>query len=144
MLTAILFGLSLDYQVFLVSRMHEEWVNTRNNSRAVTVGVASTGRVVTAAATIMVCVFLAFVVDGGRQVAEFGIGLAAAVLLDAFVLRAFLLPAVMHLFGRANWALPRAIDRWLPRLALEPAAPPAPTGGREVPPVAVGSGAPGA
>jgi RND superfamily putative drug exporter len=118
---AILFGLSMDYQVFLVSRMHEEWVHTRDNRRAITVGQASTGRVITAAATIMVCVFMAFVFGGQRVVAEFGIGLASAVFIDAFVLRTVLVPALMHLFGRTNWWLPRWIGSWLPHLAVEPA-----------------------
>jgi RND superfamily putative drug exporter len=117
---AILFGLSMDYQVFLVSRMHEEWVHTRNNRRAVTVGQSSTGRVITAAATIMICVFMAFVFGGQRIIAEFGIGLAAAVFLDAFLLRTILVPALMHMFGRTNWWLPRWIDSWLPHLAVEP------------------------
>jgi RND superfamily putative drug exporter len=118
---AILFGLSMDYQVFLVSRMHEEWVHTRNNRRAVTIGQASTGRVITAAAAIMICVFVAFIFGGQRIVAEFGVGLASAVFIDAFVLRTVLVPALMHLFGRANWWLPRWIDSWLPHLAVEPA-----------------------
>jgi len=118
---AILFGLSMDYQVFLVSRMHEEWVNTRDNRRAITIGQATTGRVITAAATIMICVFLAFVFGGQRVIAEFGIGLASAVFLDAFILRTVLVPALMHLFGRANWWLPGWIDRWLPHLSVEPA-----------------------
>jgi RND superfamily putative drug exporter len=118
---AILFGLSMDYQVFLVSRMHEEWVHTRDNRRAVTVGQASTGRVITAAAAIMICVFVAFVFGGQRVVAEFGVGLASAVFIDAFVLRTVLVPALMHLFGNANWWLPGWIDSWLPHLAVEPA-----------------------
>lgn len=121
LMLAVLFGLSMDYQVFLVSRMHEEWVNTRDNRRAVIVGQAATGRVITAAAAIMICVFAAFVFGGQRVVAQFGIGLATAVMLDAFVLRTFLVPALMHLFGKANWHLPRLIDRFLPRLAVEPA-----------------------
>ncbi|HKS99179.1 MAG TPA: MMPL family transporter, partial [Rugosimonospora sp.] len=128
---AILFGLSMDYQVFLVSRMHEEWVHTRNNARAITTGQASTGRVITAAATIMICVFLAFVFMGQRIVAEFGIGLASAVFIDAFVLRTVLVPALMHLFGRTNWWLPRWIDRWLPHLAVEPADEAVPEPSRE-------------
>ena len=82
---ALLFGLSMDYQVFLVSRMHEEWVHTRDNRHSVVVGQATTGRVITAAAAIMISVFLAFVFGGQRVIAEFGIGLAGAVLLDAFV-----------------------------------------------------------
>lgn len=117
---AILFGLSMDYQVFLVSRMHEEWVHTRDNPRAVTIGQAATGRVITAAATIMVLVFLAFVFGGQRVVAEFGVGLASAVFIDAFVLRTVLVPALMHLFGAANWWLPEWLGRRLPHLAVEP------------------------
>jgi RND superfamily putative drug exporter len=118
---AILFGLSMDYQVFLVSRMHEEWVHTRDNRRAIIVGQASTGRVITAAGMIMVCVFMAFVFGGQRIIAEFGLGLASAVFIDAFILRTVLVPVVMHLFGSGNWWLPRWIDRWLPHLAVEPA-----------------------
>jgi RND superfamily putative drug exporter len=121
MMLAILFGLSMDYQVFLVSRMHEEWVHTHDNRQAVTIGQASTGRVITAAATIMICVFGAFVFGGQRTIAEFGLGLAVAVFLDAFILRTVLVPALMHLFGPANWWLPGWLDRWLPHLAVEPA-----------------------
>ena len=117
---AILFGLSMDYQVFLVSRMNEEWVHGRRNSVAVRTGQTETGRVITAAATIMICVFLTFSFMGSRDVAEFGIGLAAAVALDAFILRTVLVPAAMHLFGDANWWLPRWLDRRLPHLAIEP------------------------
>ncbi len=124
---AILFGLSMDYQVFLVSRMNEEWVHGRRNPVAVRTGQLETGRVITAAATIMICVFLTFSFMGSRDVAEFGIGLAAAVALDAFILRTVLVPAVMHLFGDANWWLPRWLDRRLPHLAIEPPEPaPAP------------------
>jgi RND superfamily putative drug exporter len=121
MMLAILFGLSMDYQVFLVSRMHEEWVHTRDNRRAITLGQAATGRVITAAATIMICVFLAFIFGGQRVIAEFGVGLASAVFIDAFVLRTVLVPALMHVFGKANWWLPRWIDRRLPHLSVEPA-----------------------
>ena len=120
MTLAILFGLSMDYQVFLVSRMNEEWVHTHRNAVAVRTGQTETGRVITAAATIMICVFLTFSFMGQRDVAEFGIGLAAAVALDAFILRTALVPAAMHLFGNANWWLPRRVDRRLPRLAIEP------------------------
>ena len=116
---AILFGLSMDYQVFLVSRMNEEWVHGRRNSDAVRTGQVETARVITAAATIMICVFLTFSFLGSRDVAEFGIGLAAAVALDAFILRTVLVPAAMHLFGNANWWLPRWLDRRLPHLAIE-------------------------
>jgi RND superfamily putative drug exporter len=120
LMLALLFGLSMDYQVFLVSRMHEEWVHTRDNRHAVTLGQATTGRVITAAAAIMICVFGAFVFGGQRVIAEFGIGLAAAVFLDAFVLRTVLVPSLMHLFGKANWWLPRAVDRRMPHLSVEP------------------------
>jgi RND superfamily putative drug exporter len=119
MLLAILFGLSMDYQVFLVSRMHEEWVATGDNPRAVRVGQASTGRVITAAAAIMICVFLAFVLGGERDIGEFGLGLAAAILLDALILRTVLVPAAMQVFGRANWWIPDWLDRALPHLSFE-------------------------
>lgn len=117
---SILFGLSMDYQVFLVSRMHEAWVHGKDNHYAVRLGQRETGRVITAAATIMICVFLSFVLGGERVIAEFGIGLAASVLIDAFILRNFLVPALMHIFGRANWWLPKWLDRILPHLAVEP------------------------
>jgi RND superfamily putative drug exporter len=120
MLFAILFGLSMDYQVFLVSRMHEEWIHSGDNARAVTVGQAETGRVITAAASIMIVVFMAFVFAGQRVIGEFGLGLSGAVLLDAFVLRTVLVPAVMHGLGRANWYLPAWLDRRLPHLSIEP------------------------
>ena len=119
---AILFGLSMDYQVFLVSRMAEEWSRTRDNTRSVLAGQTDTARVITAAAAIMIAVFITFVFMGQVDIAEFGIGLAAAVALDAFVLRTVLVPAVMHRFGRANWWLPRWLDRLLPHLAIEPSA----------------------
>lgn len=119
MMLAILFGLSMDYQVFLVSRMHEEWVQSRDNRRAVRIGQAETGRVITAAATIMICVFLCFLLLGQRPVAEFGIGLAAAVFLDAFVLRMLLVPSLMQMLGKANWWLPGWLDRILPHLSVE-------------------------
>jgi RND superfamily putative drug exporter len=120
MMLAILFGLSMDYQVFLVSRMHEEWVHTGDNEHAVTVGQATTGRVISAAAAIMICVFLAFAFGGQRIIAEAGIGLAAAVFLDAAVIRTVLVPSLMHLFGWRNWWLPKALDRRLPHLSVEP------------------------
>ncbi|MFJ3195482.1 MMPL family transporter [Streptomyces griseoviridis] len=123
---SLLFGLSMDYQVFLVSRMHEEWAHTRDNARAVRVGLAETSRVINSAALIMVCVFLAFVLSGDGSAATAGVGLAAAVALDAFILRTALVPAVMHLLGAANWWLPGRLDRWLPHLAVEPAEDPEP------------------
>ena len=118
---SILFGLSMDYQVFLVSRMHEEWLHTGDNRLSVSRGQATTGRVITAAAAIMICVFVALVFGGQRVIAEFGIGLSSAVLLDAFVVRTVLVPAMMHLFGSANWWLPAWLDRLLPHLSVEPA-----------------------
>jgi RND superfamily putative drug exporter len=119
MMLAILFGLSMDYQVFLVSRMHEEWVRTGDNEHSVRIGQAATGRVITAAATIMILVFGSFLLAGQRVIAEFGVGLASAVFLDAFILRTVLVPAVMHLIGNRNWWLPRRLDRALPRVAVE-------------------------
>jgi len=119
MMLAILFGLSMDYQVFLVSRMHEEWMNTKDNSHSVRIGQAATGRVITAAATIMILVFGSFLLAGQRVIAEFGVGLASAVFLDAFVLRTVLVPALMHIIGDRNWWLPRGLDRALPRVAVE-------------------------
>ncbi|WP_189934300.1 MMPL family transporter [Streptomyces aurantiogriseus] len=117
---SLLFGLSMDYQVFLVSRMHEEWVHTRDNARAVRVGLAETSRVINSAALIMVCVFLAFVLSGDSGGAMAGVGLAAAVALDAFILRTALVPAAMHLLGNANWWLPDRLEKRLPHLAVEP------------------------
>ncbi|MFD3455489.1 MMPL family transporter [Streptomyces sp. NPDC058691] len=131
---SVLFGLSMDYQVFLVSRMYEEWRETHDNRRAVRVGLAETSRVINSAAVIMVSVFLAFVLSGDRVIAMFGIGLAAAVALDAFVLRTLLVPALMHLMGRWNWWLPERVDRHLPRICIEgPAGTCAEAGGSESP-----------
>ncbi len=115
MLVAILFGLSMDYQVFLVSRIHEEWIRTSDNDYAVRTGLTETGRVITAAAAIMIAVFLAFVLGGRRPIGEFGLALATAILLDAVLLRTILVPAAMHLFGRRNWWLPARLGRLLPR-----------------------------
>ncbi len=120
MLFAILFGLSMDYQVFLVSRMHEEWVHTKDNRRAITVGQAETGGIITAAALIMIAVFLGFLLTPGRPVKIFGMGLAVAVFLDAFVLRTMLVPSLMHLFGKANWFLPRWLEKITPSVSVEP------------------------
>ncbi|MFI9719462.1 MMPL family transporter [Streptomyces sp. NPDC052396] len=119
-MVSVLFGLSMDYQVFLVSRMYEEWLATRDNRRAVRVGLTETSRVINSAAVIMISVFLAFVLSGDRVIAMFGIGLAAAVALDAFVLRTLLVPALMHLLGGANWWLPAWLERRLPRISIEP------------------------
>ncbi|MEU1865381.1 MMPL family transporter [Streptomyces gardneri] len=119
-MVSVLFGLSMDYQVFLVSRMYEEWLETGDNRRAVRVGLAETSRVINSAAVIMIAVFLAFVLSGDRVIAMFGIALAAAVALDAFVLRTLLVPALMHMLGGANWWLPKSLDRILPRISIEP------------------------
>jgi RND superfamily putative drug exporter len=119
MLFAIVFGLSMDYEVFLVSRIHERWAHTRENSRAVAEGLALTGRVVTAAAAIMVCVFLSFMLGEDRVIKEFGLSLASAVFLDALVVRCLLLPAVLHLVGKRTWAIPSWLDRVLPHLNIE-------------------------
>ena len=126
LMLAVLFGLSMDYEVFLVSRIREEWAASGDNRQAVRTGQATTGRVIIAAATIMICVFSAFILSGQQITGEFGLGLAGAVLLDAFLLRTLLVPALMHLAGRANWWLPGWLDRILPHLSIEPAtAPPA-------------------
>ncbi|MEU6388980.1 MMPL family transporter [Streptomyces sp. NPDC046939] len=119
-MVSVLFGLSMDYQVFLVSRMYEEWLETGDNRRAVRIGLAETSRVINSAAVIMISVFLAFVLSGDRVIAMFGIALAAAVAVDAFILRTLLVPALMHLLGGANWWLPQWLDRRLPRLSIEP------------------------
>ncbi len=119
MVVGVMFGLSMDYQVFLVSRMHEEWTRTRDNRRAVRVGQADTARVITVAATIMFCVFAAFAGGGMRMIAQFGVGFAVAVVLDALLLRMMLVPALMHLTGRANWWLPGLLDRRLPHFSVE-------------------------
>jgi putative drug exporter of the RND superfamily len=121
MLFAIVFGLSMDYEMFLVSRIHEEWLRTGDASRAVRNGVATTGRVITAAASIMIVVFLVFGLLGGdRVIKEFGLGLAVAVFLDALIIRCLLVPAIMQVVGRLAWAFPRWLDRRLPRVAIEP------------------------
>jgi putative drug exporter of the RND superfamily len=116
---AVVFGLSMDYEVFLVSRVREEWVRRRDATRAVAQGISHTGRVITAAAAIMVCVFLSFMLGNQRAVKEFGFGLAAAVFLDAVVVRCVLLPAVLELLGEMTWKLPAWIDRRLPRVNIE-------------------------
>jgi putative drug exporter of the RND superfamily len=119
MMFAIVFGLSMDYEVFLVTRMYEEWHRTHDTRQAVTHGLAATGRTITAAATIMVLVFGAFILGGERVIELFGLGLAGAVLLDALIVRSVLVPSLMLLAGKANWALPRSLDRLLPHLNVE-------------------------
>ncbi|MFD7842165.1 MMPL family transporter [Nocardia sp. NPDC059764] len=120
MMFTITFGLSMDYEVFLLSRIQEEWRRRQDNSAAVTHGIAATGRIITAAAAIMVCVFGSFVIgDPLRTLNVFGLGLAVAILVDATVVRMILVPAIMQLLGPANWWLPRWLDRITPRLAIE-------------------------
>jgi putative drug exporter of the RND superfamily len=116
---SVLFGLSMDYEVFLVSRMREQWVHTHDNRVAVTYGQTVTGRVITAAASIMILVFLSFSRNGDIIIQQFGVGLAAAVIIDAFIVRTALVPALMHLSGRTNWWFPGWLDRRLPHLAVD-------------------------
>jgi RND superfamily putative drug exporter len=123
MMFAILFGLSMDYEVFLISRIREEYLKDGNTSRAVADGLAKTARVITAAAAIMVVVFLSFVTSQEVFLKLFGIGLASAVFLDATIVRLVLVPAVMQLLGKWNWWIPNWLERILPRLDVEPVAP---------------------
>ncbi len=128
-LFAIVFGLSMDYEVFLMSRIHEEWEHSHDATASVTRGLALTGRVITAAAAIMVTVFASFMIGEDRIIKLFGLGLASAVFIDAVIIRSVLVPAVMQLFGKSAWWLPDWLDRILPRLHVEPAeGDPAPTG----------------
>jgi RND superfamily putative drug exporter len=135
LLFPILFGLSMDYEVFLISRIYEEWHRRANNTEAVTHGLAATGRTITAAASIMVLVFGSFVLGGQWIIEMFGVGLASAVLLDALIVRSVLVPSLMILLGDANWKIPGWLDRALPQFNIEgegardeqvPAAPRAP------------------
>jgi RND superfamily putative drug exporter len=117
---AVLFGLSTDYEVFLISRMHEEWTLSGDNKRAVIRGQAETGRVITAASLIMILVFAAFILTGQEAIMQIGLGFAAAIFVDAYIIRTVLVPAAMHMLGRANWWLPAWLDRRLPRFHVEP------------------------
>ena len=119
MLFAIVFGLSMDYEVFLLSSIKERYDAAGDNSGAVVEGLASTARVITAAAAIMVCVFGSFIVSDVRAVKLIGFGLAFAVLIDATVVRMVVVPATMELLGRRNWWLPRWMDRVLPHVSIE-------------------------
>ena len=119
MMFAILFGLSMDYEVFLLSRIREEYDRTGDNAVAVADGLASTARVITAAALIMVCVFGSFILGDSTTVKLFGLGLATAILVDATVVRMVLVPATMELLGDRNWWFPRWLDRIIPRLHVE-------------------------
>jgi RND superfamily putative drug exporter len=137
---SVLFGLSTDYEVYLVSRMQEEWQHlhptrghrlgtgdlaARHNDDAITNGLAKSGKIIAGAALIMVLVFGSFLLSGDRVLEEFGFGLAFAVLADAFLIRALLVPAIMHRIGPANWAMPRWLDRIVPNLSVEAAEEPA-------------------
>jgi putative drug exporter of the RND superfamily len=116
---AIVFGLSMDYEVFLVSRIHEEWERTKDHSLAVREGLAATGKVITAAGAIMIVVFGAFMLSPDRMLQQFGLGLAVAILMDAVVIRCLIVPAAMQLLGRWAWWLPAPLARRLPTVALE-------------------------
>ena len=132
-LFAIVFGLSMDYEVFLMSRIHEEWEQRQDPTEAVTRGLALTGRVITAAALIMVTVFASFMLGEERIIKLFGLGLATAVLIDAVIIRSILVPAIMQLLGRRAWYLPEWLGRILPKLHVEPAeGDPRPTGEHRV------------
>jgi RND superfamily putative drug exporter len=119
LLFSVLFGLSMDYEVYLVSRIQEEWHATGNNNRAIVNGQAKTGRIIAAAAVIMVLVFGSFLLTGSRELQEFGFGLGFAVLVDALVIRSLLVPATMHLIGPRNWSLPKWLERAVPNLSIE-------------------------
>ena len=125
MMFAILFGLSMDYEVFLLSACHERWNETHDARTAVVDGIASTGRVITSAALIMVSVFAAFVGNDDPTVKQFGLGMAVAVAVDATVVRCLLVPAVMILLGRSSWWLPAWLDRLLPHVSVEGSPAPA-------------------
>jgi putative drug exporter of the RND superfamily len=116
---AILFGLSMDYEVFLLTQMNEHYKQTGDERKAVVEGLANTGRVITSAAAIMVCVFTSFVLNGDPVVKEFGVGLAVAIAIDSTLVRCLLVPAVMVLLGKWAWWLPRWMDRILPHVSIE-------------------------
>ncbi|MFI6151106.1 MMPL family transporter [Kitasatospora sp. NPDC051170] len=116
---AVLFGLSMDYEVFLVSRMREAWLHSGDNAQSIVTGLAGTARVITAAAAIMVSVFAAFVPSPDLPIKVIGVGMGSAILIDATLVRLLLVPAVMHLLGGANWWLPSWLDRRLPHLHIE-------------------------
>jgi RND superfamily putative drug exporter len=119
MMFAIVFGLSMDYEVFLLSRVHEHWLRTGESKESVAHGIEVTARVITCAALIMVSVFAAFIMDNNIVVKMLGLGLAVSVLVDATVVRLLLVPAVMTLLGRRAWWMPRRLDRILPHINPE-------------------------
>jgi RND superfamily putative drug exporter len=142
MLFAIIFGLSMDYQVFLVTRMHEEWLKTHDNALAVRNGLGATGGTITAAALIMILVFGSFILGGQRVIKEFGLGLAGGVLVDALVIRMAIVPAAMRLIGKPNWWFPAWADRIVPHMSVDPKddfSAPRPAEVESSEPVAVGS-----
>lgn len=130
MMFAVVFGLSMDYEVFLVSRMHEEWEHTKDSAFAVRHGLAMTGKVITAAALVMISVFAAFMLGDDPFIKLFGLGFAAAIFFDAFVIRMLVLPSVMYLLGKRAWWLPKWLDKIMPRISIEgpeePASSPSP------------------
>ncbi|MFE1300460.1 MMPL family transporter [Streptomyces sp. NPDC058731] len=119
MIFAIVFGLSMDYEIFLVSRIREEWTRTRDAGVAIREGLAHTGSVVLAAGAIMVAVFGAFILGGDRMLQQFGFGMAVAVFVDAVIIRCLIVPAALQLMGRHAWWIPRALDRALPKVDIE-------------------------
>jgi RND superfamily putative drug exporter len=129
MLFAILFGLSMDYQVFLVTRIHEEWLKSGDNRVAVRNGLAATGKTITAAALIMILVFGSFILGGERVIKEFGLGLAGGILVDAVVIRMAVVPSIMLLIGKSNWWFPKSLDRILPHIGLDQTEAPDRSGG---------------
>jgi putative drug exporter of the RND superfamily len=116
---AVLFGLSMDYEVFLLSRIREEYLAKHDNTESIVAGIATTARVITSAALIMMSVFLAFVLGDNPTIKMFGIGLASAVFIDATIVRMVLVPATMRLLGDAGWWLPKWLDKILPHLDIE-------------------------
>ncbi len=123
MMFAILFGLSMDYEVFLITRIQEEYLKTGDNSTAVRNGLAATGKTITAAALIMILVFGAFILGGIRVIKEFGLGLAGGIAVDAVVIRMAVVPSVMLLLGKSNWWFPKWLDRILPHVTVDPDLP---------------------
>ncbi len=119
MMFAILFGLSMDYEVFLMTHIREHWLGSGDNKQSVIAGVGTTGRVITSAALIMVSVFFAFIINGDPTVKQFGVGMGVAVAVDATLVRCLLVPSVMVLVGRANWWFPRPLDRFVPNFSIE-------------------------
>ncbi len=113
----------MDYEVFIVSRIHEEWLRRRDASAAVHHGMATTGRLITAAAAIMICVFASFALGDVRDVKLFGISMASAVFLDAFVVRSLLLPSALQILGPRTWWMPGWLNRRVPRISIEPSRP---------------------